>query len=247
MNIFYLLFFNFQIVFACDDFCFNKTLPRYQNCFCSECDLFDDCCSDVTPKTTTTLHNYECNSELKNYGTIYTIGKCPDNYQIKKLMLKCVLEPSTIIQSIPVYSYETNKFFKNIFCALCNLNSEKINDLKFFSLETNMKYNVSILEHIIKKPWHGFEVSKPDGVPWPRKCIKHIDTCPNNFNNSEIISLCSNYTAYRFSIFGKLYKNEYCAKCNEPETFLLCSKIESGLADYMSLQILFDLRNLKNE
>ncbi|RNA41745.1 putative G- coupled receptor Mth-like 1 [Brachionus plicatilis] len=244
MKIFYLLFFNLKIVFACDDFCSNKTLSSNLNCFCSECDLYGDCCSDVASKTPTTLQNYECNSKLKEYGTIYTIGKCPDSYRNKKLMLKCVLEPRTIIQSIPVYSNVTRKFFKNIFCAICNLKNAKTNDLKFFSLETKMKYNESILEQRIKEH---FEIFKPDGVPWPRKCIKHIQTCPNNFLNLEIISLCSNYTAYRCSVSGNLYKNEHCLRCNEPNSTSICSRLQVESVDYMSLQILFDLRNLQNE
>lgn len=248
MIIIFLFLSFFEIYLACNDLCWNKTINENQNCFCSECELYGDCCLDKASKNSILPETYACNSYLKDYGEIYTIGKCAFWYSNKNITLKCVSEPAAIIQTIPVYSHTKKLFFKNIFCALCNLKITEIKNLKMFPIETKIEYSSMLLDYKISQPWYRYNVLKPDDTPWPRKCIKNVETCPHNFNDTQILHFCSNHTAYRFSLSGKVYKNQYCAKCNEIDPILLCSKGSgSGFIEFMSLQVLFDLKNLKDD
>ncbi|RNA38701.1 hypothetical protein BpHYR1_000111 [Brachionus plicatilis] len=67
-----------------------------------------------------------------------------------------------------------------------------------------------------------FLIIPPDILPEPRSCLKSIETCPPNTDN-QLENLCSNFTAYRFANNGKIYKNKYCAKCNQMDDELYCA------------------------
>lgn len=231
---------------ACNDLCLKKPFNDNKNCFCSECELYDDCCSDKATKPPIFAEEHECNSYLNDYGEIYTIGKCAKWHNNKNITLKCVSRPTTIIQTIPVYSFTKKIFFKNIFCAMCNLKSSELENLKMFPIKTKKTNNSMLLNSEISESWPIHYVFKPGDVPLPRKCINSVGTCPPNFNDTDIVLFCSNHTAFRYSLSGIYYRNQYCAKCNEQDPILMCIKNGPAFIEIMSLQVLFDLRNLKD-
>lgn len=101
----------------CSDHCMMMknsaiTLPR-SNCFCTSCDIFDDCCEDsaaVTGLNTTsstsssavtnslskmklssdTRHQFECNVKLNGTLTyIYSVSRCDKEWKNSEIRSKC--------------------------------------------------------------------------------------------------------------------------------------------------------------
>ncbi|RNA05004.1 adhesion G- coupled receptor G2-like isoform X1, partial [Brachionus plicatilis] len=83
-----------------------------------------------------------------------------------------------------------------------------------------------------------FLIIPPDILPEPRSCFKPIQTCPPNTDN-QLANLCSNFTAYRFANNGKIYKNKYCAKCNQMDDELLFNNMPGKIVINLTLSLLF--------
>ncbi|CAF0940808.1 unnamed protein product [Brachionus calyciflorus] len=228
----------------CHDFC-NESEKTIKNCFCTECEYFDDCCSDAVKNRTfsTNYGNYECNSQYNENEFIYTLGKCLKSDTSLSLKTKCESIGSNLLELNPVYTNQTKLFYKNIYCLLCNVEKIDIQKLKIFKIifpVPPLEINATILNLN-----SSFVIKKPDNIPEPRKCVKGINTCPSNYTNQLIRNSCESYTAYRFDRFGIVYKNEYCAECNFINESVFCFS-RRDYPDFNGLQILFDLTSLGN-
>ncbi|CAF0900558.1 unnamed protein product [Brachionus calyciflorus] len=241
----------------CNDFCNHFTYPNYpMNCFCTECQTFDDCCQNYGTKQAKNPTNYKCNSRIDNSNYIYTIGECPKNYDKIKIKKKCENINDTFLPYlIPVFSPETNLFFKNIYCAQCNVKDlknitlfsiESKNDLDEKSITFNQLNNFINGDYMNSSYFDIFFI--PPKNSNPRYCQMPVKTCPTNYSDKTIIEYCHNYTAYRYSFLGTTYKNEHCAFCNDENIDVLqCVSPIRYTSFVSSLQILFDLSNLNDE
>lgn len=241
----------------CNDYCDEKKNSYPMNCFCTECEYFNDCCANRPAFNKKT--NMKCSSKISGYEFIYSIDSCPKNFTIDKskrfIKEKCENNNETFLPYIlPIYSIEDELIYKNIFCASCNFkNLSKIImfsmrlDSNLDQLQFNEKFIIELLNG--KKNDSTFElIFEPPDVARPRFCKKAIDSCPSNYMDSKIIQLCSNSTAFRYDINGKSYKNEYCAICNDQHVDdLQCSARTNYFTFVNSLQILFDLSELNEK
>ncbi|RNA43130.1 G- coupled receptor Mth2, partial [Brachionus plicatilis] len=235
--------------FECKDSC-DGSKSWSKNCYCDHCDLFGDCCQDMAKPVESTL--FECNSKLSENQFIYTVGRCPSNFSDNSIRQKCEASTKKILDKTPVFSNQTGNYYKNIFCAKCNLLDLNLKELIFFSilagrssfLEPDYYDNTTIRQILNGTSSKAIVFKAPKGLN-PRSCFKSIDSCPLNFTNQTLENLCKNHTAFRYH-FGLVYKNKYCAMCNGVVKFD-CIVIYSNKLFIQSLQILFDLSELNRE
>lgn len=233
----------------CSDLCSKNSSIYPRGCFCTQCSTFTDCCSDQQ-KPVINKHPYSCNAKTDDFF-IYTIGQCDQAFTDQQTITNCQEPSSDIIYHIPVYT--NRQFYKNIFCAKCNLYNLNISDLTMFDVSYNLsKLPFEVDQVLLKKILSGQEkkvsltIRAPSHIPPPRECMPNIHTCPSNYTNQLVIDKCHSYTAMRYDFDGKAYKNEYCAACNG--VFILNCYIVSIRKLYLtSLQLLFDLTDLSDE
>lgn len=235
----------FNLVFSlfCNDRCFNQSSFLNPSCFCTDCDKFSDCCSDASNNKTINLYNsnlFECIYFNKYIGT-YLVSKCK-NYINLNIKSDCEQTKADLWHSIPLFSKQTSLSYKNIYCALCNIENFEASEIVFFEV---FPFDITNNEYLNRS----YSVKVPMGIPKPRSCFKPIDTCPPKTNNN-LAFLCSNFTSFTYGKNYQVYKNEYCAKCNEPGESFECAIPEQDSISpisYLGLQILFDLTNLGKE
>ena len=240
--------------FQCNDFCSVEKLS-FANCFCDQCDLFDDCCQNEPRPPKPSL--YECNTKINDDNLIYTIGRCPDYFPNNKLRYDC--ENSTeLIGKTPLYSNETGHFYKNIFCANCNILNLKFNRLNFFTVIIGtsttisdpfheMTFDNETISNILNgDSFYSVRLLEPNIATKPRFCTKSVDSCPLNYSNKTVENFCRNHTAYRYRL-NSVYKNKYCAICNDVSKVDCHKPLHANKAFIQSLQILFDLSELNGQ
>ncbi|RXG57545.1 G-protein coupled receptor Mth [Armadillidium vulgare] len=174
----------------------------------------------------------------------YMVNGCMNNSSLL-LVEKCSGAPKTqgvysYLLDIPVISNVTGIMYKNIFCAACNKEA-KLRSLKGL-MSCNTKPEGSLL-HFIKKvkyipgslTWQSDENAcvlqiqyGEENIRWCEKNI--VENCSISWNedgienNSDISHNCSYITAYVESD-TTIYKNSYCAMCNnENPSSLRCFK-----------------------
>lgn len=262
---------------VCSDQCGNKTrINSYfsPNCFCDECDIYNDCCTDVQQKPVDLdFSKAACNIRISEYEYVYSIVKC-DNWWKKNDIIRYKCEKQTfrnlnekkklILNYLPVYSEQTNLTYKNKYCAKCNIKEIEKKKLIHFQLKPTPEFLSDHEREIdspffLKKILQEFIVNDTntglyfalDGIQKNlRKCIISIDKCSEKSSIEEKIR-CSNYTAYRYNIKkGVFYRNVHCGLCNgEALEDLECGRMNRILMNTKNLQLLFDISNIldKNE
>ncbi|CAF0835294.1 unnamed protein product [Brachionus calyciflorus] len=221
----------------CKDYC-NTNLSTSDECFCSQNKTQEFCLDRKLNK------QFEC-SMINQLEGIYTLAKCPKNSFKNDLLIQCEQNVSSLINLNPVYSHQTNIFYKNIYCLLCNVQNIQIDKIKIFILKVNLREIYKIKSGNLSS-LSKYTINFPDGIPEPKYCNNFVDSCPLNYTTQSIIDLCHNYSNYKFTLNGNVYKNEYCVMCNEPGSRYFCNKQYYTLND-VSIQILFDLSNLGKE
>lgn len=235
----------------CNDYCGIKKNSFDMNCFCTECEFFNDCCANRPTFTKRT--NMKCSSKIAENQFIYSIDSCAKHFATDKsknlIKEKCESHNERFLPFIlPVYSIEDDLIYKNVFCADCNF--KKLSEIIMFSINLNTNLDeTQVDENFINELLNGeqndskFElIFGPPANAKPRSCKQIVDSCPSNYMDSKIIQLCSNSSAFRYGWNGKTYKNEYCALCNDQDVNdLQCSQWTSYFTFINSLQILFDL------
>nr|QVK45885.1 G protein-coupled receptor [Proales similis] len=198
---------------------------KISNCFCTQCDRFDDCCADITPPAKADSNDaLVCGVRLDSVYAIYAVARCAADWPNDRLRQQCEQPDSAQIdQLLPIYSNQSNQTFMNVFCAICNLNSIRPENIELLSLEfdhdavlnfenkTDLVQSVSkTLSEQVRQNRVRFKLPThlKDNV---RYCINAVDYCSNG---TQLMAPCPDYTAYRFGSDGKAYKNEECAKCN---------------------------------
>ena len=218
---------------TCNDNC-KSGEDDFKNCFCNECELYGDCCSDTQNSVISEFQNFfDCNLQLFDESiylydiykpkTAYSVSKCPTGYNAdKEIKQKCERNfnnfsnlrdaDKSYLNFLPVYNIETNFAYKNIYCAICHKSDKfKITEIKIFNLIFSLTPDLIINQDISKL------IDQIDNLIYQRDfsvitdniflrlCKKVIEFCQSK--------KCNNETAFRYS-GNTIYKNEECAKCN---------------------------------
>lgn len=238
----------------CNDFCAKNATTYPKNCFCTDCDTFADCCQDKQqPISHSLADKYSCNVKSDTFY-IYTIGHCNQHFTDQETIGNCEAPNSDLIYQVPVYT--NKKFYKNIYCAKCNLNLLNTSDLTMFEVIYNLTIPENMIDKALLKKILTFSIPKenlsyniiaPAHIPAPRKCMPTIQTCPSDYENQSIVDQCHSFTAIRYDLKTNLaYKNKFCASCYNLSE-LACYMVSKRKLYLTSLQLLFDLTELKNE
>ena len=212
------------------------------NCHCDTdlCRFYDDCCYDATfysplkgILTHQTVPNEQvtCHRSLFEDYSIYVVDECPVDFENEGIRQKCNVNETLlgtdmeeILLYVPVTSNKTGIVYRNIFCAGCHGLTDL--DVQFWRLTITCKpKHVADLHHDgIETPADQVAAMKDckpkfEFLPLdtPRFCFDEllIDRCPENFPEPTINSLCVNHTAYRYRSDGVIFRNKYCAVCND--------------------------------
>ena len=240
---------------SCIDLCSNQNDYRPRSCKCDRCDIFDDCCQDMQKQILEKM--YECEIKVGYNQWIYSISKCPKNYSDVNIRYNCESnEKVKILNLLPVYSEKTDLTYKNLYCAHCNIENIKYNEILPFEIDMSKLYwllenstelellkDETRLENLITNYQDNIKFDLMGKVL--RYCEKNlIENCPDNSTELEKAK-CGNNTAKR-NVLGKNYKNENCLLCHgmditsgycpfSPRSFVFGRK---------SLQILFEISDL---
>ncbi|XP_072028302.1 uncharacterized protein [Amphiura filiformis] len=213
----------------CGTVCSQETVSR-TGCKCDPlCVKYGDCCLDyvtndncpppgVAPTIEETctpmpLHHmppfkFQRNVELTDVG-YFMISGCSESYRWKDddIFLQCGEEPSardpitfTPVQE-KIVSGAKRKVYRNVFCAICNL--EDLKNLQAWQLgvTNSTEHDVMILD-----------VIPPDDTELPRTCYLNLEEVANCRSHSSIREGCNTYYA-PFPMENKVYKNKFCAVC----------------------------------
>ncbi|KAF4525592.1 hypothetical protein B566_EDAN015530 [Ephemera danica] len=109
---------------------------KERNCLCDQlCARYGDCCDDAptVTRTATERRDFVC-EDMRNFGGIYMIGTCASTWRgDEETKRRCeeTMDPSDpLSSSVPVTDKATATTYRNLHCALCNLDStdsDKIN------------------------------------------------------------------------------------------------------------------------
>ena len=141
-------------------------LVANRSCFCTLCDVHNDCCIDAQKPVDDSLSKlFECNlrlsveeskipSSLEEGSYVYSISKCP-KYKDEIVKEKCedeslsnegfdnwIEDGRDILKLIPVYSNITKIIYKNIYCAICNIKDPELFKLSIFDLNVDLNDNI---------------------------------------------------------------------------------------------------------
>lgn len=251
---------------SCKDTCSNISGTKLDNCFCSECDTYNDCCQNIQPENIIKSERYECNVRISEYNYIYSTVKCEDWWnkndftrnKCEKLSLYDLNDTSEALATyLPVYSHQTNSVYRNVYCAQCNIKQFNLKKIQYFEIDasrflfnklyladSDLEQQQKAIEDLIVSNRNGFANDLSFSLSQinldnQRGCKKAIDKCAENSTDNEI-RMCSSITAYRYNSYKKLiYRNKYCALCNGEIASLSCRPFLGR-----NLQRLFDLSKL---
>ncbi|RWS17377.1 uncharacterized protein B4U79_14353 [Dinothrombium tinctorium] len=210
------------------------------NFFCAcdnECNFFNDCCMDANlTKTEKAEHTSKwlCTDIGEDGFQFQVISSCPHSYDNVRIRER----------------EKTNFLYKNIFCAMCNDDTDHI-----ISFESSLNCNVSshhessnstmnsltsyddIDYDIEKRLWIFKRDNKTESCYQDytlllqriekaeiraRPCRKSINMCPNWWQGEDIKKKCFSHTSYVFSSDRQTYRNYFCALCNNAKFPVYC-------------------------
>jgi hypothetical protein len=250
----------------------NFTDENRPNLCCIKCDCYQDCvasgtcCIDAQSELTPTNYIQEncvqtaIGDKRKTTGIVdidaYMLIQFCKSEGVQDIsddvITKCLqADEDKIEEMLPVYSYVTEKNYRNIFCAMCNDDYENAVpwesritcDIFLRALFIFPKIAESSVLLNIRHAEDCFLQIKPNNDK-ARECIDRnalISDCSlTQFSNPELINLCSEMYS---PVKGKMgiYKNVYCLQCNEGDFALLSSCNKNVPAN------VFKLTNLRIE
>lgn len=242
---------------------------QLRSCFCDkECAIYGDCCIDASKKIPSSAKlQYEVDQwnclELPGAMSmgmteIYMLSKCPKQWQGEDIRKKCEVKTEAVRdykEQIPVIGKNTNVTYKNIYCAICNQDTNLINrnmtiscdddsvTKEFFSTDKYLNSKTYVpkqrqwwfaYDHkVVKCSLHIHQVGEKYAEKYDaRVCRPVVRTCLEEWTGSDVEEKCNEFTSYRYDL-RRIYKNEHCATCNNISSELL-SCVFRPLNDYTS-------------
>ncbi len=167
------------------------------------------------------------------------------------------MSPSKISRDMflftPVSSRQTEILYINIYCALCNGES----DVSFWNVEvrSKMEMNLSLVHDLTELdtdihrmfPRYSLVISHPTYTFHP--CKPHIKVCADDWNDTYVKDKCHRtHTSFVYHL-ANTYKNIFCAICNYIPTLQLkckCSVCHFGQPSLPPFSILLDINTGKS-
>ena len=115
-----------------------------RNCLCDDlCTRFGDCCPDSkrfeVDQQSATSNRFSC-IQLKQYNFNWIVNKCPEDWSDLEVATACEGDPADDWQvhldpigHMPVTSLASGITYRNINCAVCNLEIPSYNKTSDFS------------------------------------------------------------------------------------------------------------------
>ncbi|CAL1292929.1 unnamed protein product [Larinioides sclopetarius] len=231
------------------------------SCQCDDrCYLYQDCCIDKASTYSFNGPPLSCRQvrgEDVAWLYIYVYQQCPTNWRDDFVKEMCEMEaterdkmglPYDHLQDLPVQSETTGQFYRNIYCAICNDDTQVVKWKTYFYCNgDSQRSEYSLMDEpdfsnayyaphtknfrrvkvgdrlkncvIVVK---NFELSRLLLEHGARLCKETISSCPNG--TDEVSSFkCNSYTSYVYKKRNGIYKNFHCALCNGvPVDDLIC-------------------------
>ncbi|GFV94840.1 probable G-protein coupled receptor Mth-like 3 [Trichonephila clavipes] len=239
------------------------------SCYCDNlCSKYQDCCIDKVDFENAKSLNWSCRA-IRGLNVsripIYVYQQCPQNWEDEFIKDMCEMEatererlklPFDHLQDLPVQSETTNMFYRNVYCAICNGDSQLVKWETYLFCNGDRRLGGSFMDDpdfsdaIYTPRTMNFRGVKINGrlkncqinvknfvLPslvtdnGARLCKPIINSCPDGVD-SESIHKCNAYTSY---VYRKppprteIYKNFHCALCNGvPIESIICSDPSVG-------------------
>ena len=202
---------------------------RNANCFCDDlCSSYGDCCKgyvrpldlelpvhQIKPEAVSCHRNYEVSG--RSFLDIYIVDSCPKNYDNAYVRAECGSQSDTF-HKLPVDGKRSKVLFRNIYCALCNGES----DVMFWKVETvcqDYERRGDLRTAYVNNSKCDHEVVRLDDSRI-RLCKPAVKKCADDWTNQTVMDEClnENNTAYVYRKWSEdeqtVYRNRQCAICN---------------------------------
>ena len=216
----------------------------YRNCFCDDlCAVYGDCCEDyrrnttstgqpVSPLTMTPLppDTFVCApvDGVYSYGVpIYTVTKCPKQWKDDEISALCEKDPTgDVFLSLPVSGSDSNILYKNVFCSHCHGEVDVVFWKANFTCKSERKDRdegdpAKIIEAMMGESRNNCftTYSHPTEPRGYRFCKPNIKRCDVSFEDNCVRDMCeTGKNSYLYYDRKVIYKNEFCAMCNNVKT-----------------------------
>ena len=212
--------------------CANKNTRRICSCDGS-CSLYGDCCHDVQQLNSTSnissRNLYDMLSCVQTsfpdqhgeekpayeYNAYFMVTACPQQWvssHSNQQTAQQILHSCTNSSLSPVTDLTTNLTFRNTYCAQCN----NINQTQLvhwnasYFCDTDGSIVINSLSSIRKY----CQISDFSTTFKTRSCNRLVSSCPNTFENQNVIFQCKNTGLEIYIEDRVLFKNRWCAECN---------------------------------
>ncbi|XP_064633967.1 G-protein coupled receptor Mth2-like [Lineus longissimus] len=229
-----------------------------RNCFCDTlCALYGDCCFDYQSQAILEpldKKSFECMAGYY-FFPVDLITKCPSEWTGKDTKEKCEGDSfGEYFLQWPVTGENTGLSYKNIYCAICNGNtnftywiSELLSDVAFRKGEEKDAEKAVNLRKDLSSDQ--FAVRFRDPADRSRLCKPAISECSRDWQVKRFADECENGKSSFVYVGKKVYKNSACAHCNgEPANAWDCNGPErymtqDGMRTMYPYSILMDLNS----
>ena len=221
-----------QKTWNCDDTKDDMLDPPYL-CFCDDmCTIYKDCCRNANVKSDQNFvvvnTSFDCMHipSINDNWFVYIVNTCPEdtNDELHRLCIEST--ERNIYSTTPVTSFTTRILYRNVYCALCNGETDYVfwkvvlrcvwepkDNSKFISLSIQELYMRDECYMLYKEPIANSY----------RKCYPKITKCPESSNMSTIRNYENGHDATRCEDGGNryvftsdvIYKNPACYQCNK--------------------------------
>lgn len=223
------------------------------------CKLYGDCCQNskyyneleqTVVATSGGVHNnsrYGCHETNGMHMAILMIGKCPPSISDREVRKKCETRDDDFITGYPVTSNETGHTYKNVYCAWCHGEQQRVIYWKpLFQCNSHVVHLEEASDRtLLYRDGHWyyadygnqkllscyFKLQPPNGVSALRPCIsvdyEQVDGCPAG-TPAPLAQACASHTYTLFdypnvsngkdSQSTRVFRNVHCAQCNNVST-----------------------------
>lgn len=202
-------------------------------CFCDDlCLYYNDCCWDYKPNILSGIKalTTECRSPTKHNDPVMMIISCPSDYTgSQHIINNCTKYSPDLISSIPVSGRNKQLVYRNVYCALCNGETNYIywnQKLKCPNTTSSKDLQIDKLNYT--------KCSLSLQNPYPNSSHFCHESLFNSCSNSSDGKCETGKYGVVYSSSQNFYKNIHCFQCNRQVNETLTCEIlpDSLTTDY---------------
>ena len=202
-------------------------------CFCDDmCTVYKDCCQNAKVRSdgnsTVVNASFDCKHipSINDHWFVYIVNTCPEDttYDLHRL---CI-EPTerNIYSTTPVTSFTTGFLYRNVYCALCNGETDyvfwKVVLRCVWDPKDNSKFIGLSIQELYMRDECYLLYKEPIASSY-RKCYPKITQCPepsntattkNDQTGNDVTRCKDGGNRYVFTP-DVIYKNPACYQCNK--------------------------------